>query len=310
MPFSHHSHSGQFCLHAQDTLEQMIQAAIAKGMIVFSLTEHMPRDRLEDRYPEEITAQQTPFDLYRNFQDYYNTALLLRARYQHLIHLLVGFEVDYIRPQSIDLIRNLQSIYKFDFFVGSVHHVNTIPIDVDRQMYLKALESVGGTEDKLFEAYFDAQYAMLTQLRPAVVGHWDLIRLHSQNPARPLVEYGLGVWQRVVRNVDFVLSYGGLTELNSASLRKGWDEPYPRRDLAKLVMDRRGRFTISDDSHCALQVGLNYNRLLGYIRDIGLTEVHYLEKLPMGEMAVNVLDACAVRTMTIDELAQQGFWEL
>jgi len=54
MPFSHHSHSGQFCLHAQDTLEQMIQAAIAKGMIVFSLTEHMPRDCVEDLYPEEV----------------------------------------------------------------------------------------------------------------------------------------------------------------------------------------------------------------------------------------------------------------
>lgn len=32
----------------------MIQAAIAKGMTVFSLTEHMPRDCVEDLYPEEV----------------------------------------------------------------------------------------------------------------------------------------------------------------------------------------------------------------------------------------------------------------
>ena len=101
-------------------------------------------------------------------------------------------------------------------------------------MYLRALAGAGGTEDKLFEAYFDAQYEMLTQLRPAVVGHWDLIRLFSENPTKPLVEYGPGVWGRVVRNVNFVLSYRGLTELNSSSFRKGWDEPYPRRDLAKV----------------------------------------------------------------------------
>lgn len=56
MPFSHHSHSGQFCQHARNTLEEMIQAAIAKGMIVFSLTEHMPRDCLEDLYPEEVCS--------------------------------------------------------------------------------------------------------------------------------------------------------------------------------------------------------------------------------------------------------------
>jgi histidinol phosphatase-like PHP family hydrolase len=53
MPFSHHSHSGQFCGHATGTLEEMIQTAISKGMKVFALTEHMPRE-VEDFYPEEV----------------------------------------------------------------------------------------------------------------------------------------------------------------------------------------------------------------------------------------------------------------
>lgn len=54
MPFSHHSHSGQFCPgHAKDNLEEVIQAAIAQKMRVFALTEHMPRGA-EDLYPEEV----------------------------------------------------------------------------------------------------------------------------------------------------------------------------------------------------------------------------------------------------------------
>lgn len=53
MPFSHHSHSGQFCHHAADTLEEVIQAAIEKKMHFFALTEHMPRER-DDLYPEEV----------------------------------------------------------------------------------------------------------------------------------------------------------------------------------------------------------------------------------------------------------------
>jgi len=53
MPFSHHSHSGQFCGHAAGTLEEMVQAAIGKAMKVFALTEHMPRD-VKDFYPEEV----------------------------------------------------------------------------------------------------------------------------------------------------------------------------------------------------------------------------------------------------------------
>ncbi len=54
MPYSHHSHSGQFCGHAENSLEEMVQEAIARGMEVMALTEHMPRDQEADLYPEEV----------------------------------------------------------------------------------------------------------------------------------------------------------------------------------------------------------------------------------------------------------------
>lgn len=132
--------------------------------------------------------------------------------------------------------RGLQDLYKFDFFVGSVHHVNTIPIDFDKAMYTKALFSVSpdGNEALLFEAYLDAQFEMLTQLQPAVVGHFDLIRLMAEDPAKELGGYEGAVWEKVQRNLEFVKSYGGLLELSSASLRKGWDTPYPGRDVCEV----------------------------------------------------------------------------
>lgn len=52
MPFTHHSHSGQFCGHATNTLEEVIQDAVSKGMTSLCTTEHIPRDRI-DFYPEE-----------------------------------------------------------------------------------------------------------------------------------------------------------------------------------------------------------------------------------------------------------------
>lgn len=55
MPFSHHSHSGQFCGHAEDTLEEVVQTAVSKQMDLYALTEHMPREE-EDLYPEEVLA--------------------------------------------------------------------------------------------------------------------------------------------------------------------------------------------------------------------------------------------------------------
>lgn len=174
----------------------------------------------------------TNFDLWRNFADFYEKAQLLRTKYESLIQILIGFEIDYIRPTSIQIIQHLQQDYIFDLFVGSVHHVNTIPIDFDKSMYTQAQDSCGGSEEALFEAYFDAQYEML-QLLPPVVGHFDLIRLLSSDHTLPLQRWP-GAWERVIRNIAFVATYGGLFELNSASLRKGWDEPYPRRDICEV----------------------------------------------------------------------------
>ncbi|KAI9069175.1 hypothetical protein FKP32DRAFT_1600067 [Trametes sanguinea] len=56
MPHSHHSHSGQFCRHAAGTLEDVVRAAIRRGFETYALTEHVPRSRVEDLYPEELSA--------------------------------------------------------------------------------------------------------------------------------------------------------------------------------------------------------------------------------------------------------------
>lgn len=62
MPHSHHSHSGQFCRHAKDTLEQVILEAIRQNFEVFGLSEHAPRYRLQDLFPEEVSCtQRWPF---------------------------------------------------------------------------------------------------------------------------------------------------------------------------------------------------------------------------------------------------------
>jgi histidinol-phosphatase (PHP family) len=52
---SHHSHSGQFCRHAKDDLDAVILRAIELGFETFGLSEHAPRYRLEDLFPEEVS---------------------------------------------------------------------------------------------------------------------------------------------------------------------------------------------------------------------------------------------------------------
>lgn len=92
----------------------------------------------------------------------------------------------------------------------------------------------GGTDARLFEDYFDSQHALLQDLQPPVVSHFDLIRLKSDNPDLPSFRPMRGVWQRILRNLDYIAAYGGLIELNFAALRKGMSEPYPKAEICQV----------------------------------------------------------------------------
>jgi histidinol-phosphatase (PHP family) len=163
----------------------------------------------------------------------------LQAAYAPQIHLLIGFEGEWIRPAYGALITSLAADARVDYFIGSLHHVNGVPIDFDTAHYQRAVATTAeATERGLFARYYDQQLEMLTALRPRVVGHFDLCRLMcaSAPPAVPDVRRDWpDVWDRVVRNLQFVASYGGWLECNTSALRKGLAEPYPCRDIAEVT---------------------------------------------------------------------------
>lgn len=231
MPWSHHSHSGQFCGHAANTLEEVVQDAIGKGMTTFCLTEHIGRAE-EDFYPEEANHH-TAQSLAQLYDDCHAEARRLQQKYAGQIELFVGFEGEWIREGSLAIIEGLLAKHDVDLFVGSVHHVHTIPIDYDTPMYRQARDVAGGSDQAIFEDYLDAQLAMLKALRPPVIGHFDLIRLKSDEPNRSFRTWPT-VLEKAIRNLKFIAEYGGILELNSSSLRKGMDECYPKVDICQV----------------------------------------------------------------------------
>ena len=178
----------------------------------------------------------TTADLAKTFEEYYLEARRLQGKYAGQINLLVGMEIDWIRDSSGGFIEGLLEKYPMDLFVGSVHHVHGIPIDYDQRTYGDARWKAGGTDEGLFEDYFDLQFEMLQRLKPRVVGHFDLIRLWSNDKDKSLTGYGDRVWSRIQRNLDFIVMYGGVLEINSAALRKGMREPYPQAEICKVRM--------------------------------------------------------------------------
>jgi histidinol-phosphatase (PHP family) len=177
----------------------------------------------------------TPEDLHATFDKYYHKAVALREKYASQIRILIGFETEYIRPESVHNVQSLLQKYNFDYCVGSIHHVLGISIDYDTDLWAKAQEACGGTDELLYCKYFDEQYDLLTHIKPVVIGHFDVIRLWAPDKMVRLRQWPT-VWEKILRNIDVVISYGGLFELNSSAFRKGFSEAYPTSEIATVCL--------------------------------------------------------------------------
>ncbi|KAJ2819547.1 hypothetical protein GGI24_004753 [Coemansia furcata] len=295
MPFSFHTHSGQFCRHASGDLESVVQAAIAKRMLVLGLSEHIPRTRAQDLYPEE--EGMTPDDLHQMFGAYVAEAQRLRAKYAGQIEILIGAETEYITATTLSEVAALRSKYSLDYLVGSLHHVDGMALDFSQERYDLLVDHFGGDRAALFSRYFDQQLELLQALQPEVVGHFDLVRIfHPPALADPLAL--AEVRAHASRNIDYAISYGAVFEVNSRAWKKGLRDAYPQRDLLREILDKGGRITISDDSHGAGDVGMYYDRLLAYLREMGAHDLCYLSRV----------DGLRVQTLVMEGATDHEFW--
>lgn len=179
--------------------------------------------------------------LAKQFDDFVNEAHRLKALYASRITLLVGLETEFITSADLEHLEELLKVQgdRIEYVVGSIHHVNSIPIDFDSITFDKSLRSFSDGDDstaatsmgRFLSAYFDAQYQLLNRFRPEIIGHLDLCRLY--NPDLKFRDFP-AAWEKLVRNVKFAVDYGALFEFNAASLRKGWQDAYPAEDVVEV----------------------------------------------------------------------------
>ncbi|KAI8371407.1 Polymerase/histidinol phosphatase-like protein [Radiomyces spectabilis] len=278
MPYSYHSHSGQFCHHGYGQLEDVVKEAVRKGFKVYGLSEHMPRYQDQELYPEEIQAHCTPTTLQTIFADFYQEARRLQELYSPQIQLLVGTEIEYVTEHYGGYIAQLRQRHPVDYLVGSLHHVGGTPVDFSQELYDQALAKHDGSLVNLYCAFFDEQLAMMQTVKPHVVGHFDLVRIFADRVAADSVLHNEAVKQRWMRNVDAFIEMGSLFEINSRAWKKGLRDAYPHRDIIQYILQKNGKFVLSDDCHGPQDVGMHYDKLPGYLKECGISTIHYLVK--------------------------------
>ena len=249
----HGGHSGSFCGHASDSLEDVVERYIELGFDWVCLTEHMPAFDDHLRAPEDRARGFEVTDLLDRFALYFKEARRLKALHQDKISILVGFETDAYSGYS-ESVEKLISTHEPDLIVGSVHHVHDLLFDDKYEDYVKAARLSGGI-DELYCDYFDLQLELIERFEPAVVGHFDLIRIYDPDYMRRWEN--VEIRDRALRNLDKIKELGLILDLNVRALSKGATEPYISAPLMEYAISEGIWMSPGDDSHGVDSVAAN-----------------------------------------------------
>jgi len=261
----HGGHSGQYCNHAEDLLEDIIQQYIKLGFTTVGITEHIPPINDQFLYPDEIESQLTALDINQKFENYFATLNGLKKKYASSITIFTGMETE-TYTGYVDHVKNLILKFQPDYIVGSVHHIDDTCFDYSREEYDKIV-LMYGSHEAMYKKYFDLQYEMIKALKPFVVGHFDLIRIYDHDYKHRLVLPKIR--EKIKRNMKLIKSLDLVMDFNLRPLARGEKEPYITESILKTAKSMKIRVVPGDDSHNVEQAGLNVDKALKMLADYG-----------------------------------------
>lgn len=240
-----HNHTTR-CNHAEGTVDEYIERAIALGIDVYGFSEHAPMD----------------FDPYyrlafEEMEAYRNDVMEATEKYENRIDILFGYEVDWL-PGHMDA-RVLNA--DVDYLIGSVHFIDKWSFD--NPEFLNGWKE--RDVDEVWQAYFEAVEAMAKSGKFDIVGHLDLIKVFKYLPKqdiRLLAKEAL----KAIKESHMVL------ELNAAGLRKPIAEIYPSQALLEEAYALDIPITFGSDAHSPDQVGFAYEEVTAHAKEAGYTK--------------------------------------
>jgi len=270
----HGGHSGSFCNHAEDTLEDIVIAYIHAGFKVVGITEHMPAVQEKYMYPDEREAGMTVETLHARFSAYFQECVRLKKKFADQIAIHIGFETE-MYSGSIDYILTMLKTHSPEYMVGSLHHVDDMMIDISHQLYQKAVEAAGGLVN-LYCRYFDQQLELIKAIKPDVIGHFDLIRLFDSDYLKTLKHPKVN--EKIERNLLIIKEKDLILDLNLAGFDKPANEQYPSIQILKRAVDLGINIAPGDDSHGVSTVGRHFKKGMSILNRLG-GQVNYTRLL-------------------------------
>lgn len=247
MKVDYHVHTG-FSYDSESTPEEMIQAAVQKGLRTICITDHQDTDFAEPGW--EI-----------DFEQYFPMLQKLKEQYSGKIEVLIGMEYGlqiHLGKQCEEFTKK----YPFDFVIGSVHmfdgydpyYPEYFNDKTDEQGYRRAfeitLENIRNTLD------FD------------VLGHIDYIVRYGRNQAQDYfyVKYA----DYLDEILKCLIANGKGLELNTGGWKAGLSFAHPHQDILKRYKELGGEIiTIGSDAHAPKELAYEFGRVKEYLQACG-----------------------------------------
>ncbi|XCP83623.1 histidinol-phosphatase HisJ family protein [Roseburia hominis] len=243
-----HMHTG-FSTDSEAAPEEMIKAAIGKGLKAVCITDHEDKD-----YPN-------PEEFYIDFPRYVQTIDKLKEAYRGQIDVRMGVEIG-LQPHLGDYYRQLTESYSFDFVIGSVHVV--------RGMDPYYPEFYEGRSDA--DAYRETLEETIRDIRNVpdfdTLGHLDYVVRYGRKKAE---EYS---YQKFSDQIDEILRlliwHGKGLELNTAGLKYGLPFAHPHPDVLRRYRELGGEIiTVGSDAHRPEHVAYDFDKAAGILTQCG-----------------------------------------
>ena len=244
-PFDLHVHTTWS--DAKSTPEEVVNAAIARGMEMIGFSDH------------SYTSHDASWGLSASGEDEYRAEIKrLKEKYRGKIGILCGVEQDYYSGRASD---------EFDYVVGSVHSVcvdgEHICVDWRESAEAGVRDHFGGDWYAFCETYYAHVADIVAVTGADIVGHFDLVTIYNEDG-----EYFdmncdryRRAWQAAA---DKLLLTGAVFEINTGAMSRGYrTKPYPAQDIVEYIRARGGRFILSSDAHTAQNIAYGFDTYAG-----------------------------------------------
>lgn len=255
--YDNHTHS-QFSPDSRMRVEELVAAAIEKGLAGVSITDHLDIDapRAKDEFLFDLSLQQKAIE---------ETA----SGHSGDIEVFKGIEIG-LQPKSIQKIREFVSGYDFDVVIASIHFVDgQDPFYGDYYKDKDYREAYGRTLSTIYSTA--VEYKDFD-----VIGHFDYIARYAPYSVRDIT------YSEFSDYLDPLLRYlaeeGKSLEINTNTYReRNGHTPVLDIEILKRFRELGGdALSLGSDAHDYVRIGENFPAFSQLVKSCGFDYlVHY-----------------------------------